>query len=202
MHLEKSAPKADGQTTRRNFLIGGARLAGASWVLTQLPLIVSISGCARDRASRLEPLRVLTEEEARTTRALASQILPSDELPGAEEAGTLYFIDRALEVDFAGLAVPLRAAISELDNQARAAHSMAFADLDFAQQTELVRGIENAPYFGAARLLVVLGTFSLPERGGNRDGAGWRILGMSHEGFYTPPFGFYDEAAAKGSTPS
>ena len=37
-----------------------------------------------------------TPEEAVEVEAIASRIIPSDETPGAKEAGVVYFIDRAL----------------------------------------------------------------------------------------------------------
>ena len=42
-------------------------------------------------------LEVLTAEQARQVEAIACQIIPTDDLPGAREAGVVYFIDRALK---------------------------------------------------------------------------------------------------------
>src|SRR5436305_8588133 len=39
---------------------------------------------------------VLTPAQALEISAIASQIIPSDDSPGAREAGVIYFIDRAL----------------------------------------------------------------------------------------------------------
>ena len=37
-----------------------------------------------------------TPEEAAEVEAIAARIIPTDETPGAREAGVIYFIDRAL----------------------------------------------------------------------------------------------------------
>ena len=42
------------------------------------------------------PIAHLSAEEARDLEAVAAQIIPSDETPGAREAGVIYFIDAAL----------------------------------------------------------------------------------------------------------
>jgi hypothetical protein len=66
-----------------------------------------------------------------------------------------------------------------------------------------MREIETTPFFATARTLVVIGTFADPSYGGNRDGAGWTIIGIEHGASYTAPFGWYDAAlltdAAKGA---
>jgi hypothetical protein len=34
--------------------------------------------------------------------------------------------------------------------------------------------------------------FSMPAYGGNRNGAGWRLLGFQDMHVFQPPFGYYD----------
>jgi hypothetical protein len=46
--------------------------------------------------------------------------------------------------------------------------------------------------------MVVFGAFAAPARGGNRDKAGWAMLGYDDRMAWQPPFGFYDAQAAQG----
>jgi gluconate 2-dehydrogenase gamma chain len=128
-------------------------------------------------------------------RAFAAQILPSDdEVPGAEEAGAVHFVDRALGLPlFSDKAALIRSGLADLDARARAFDaSGGFASLSAAQQIAIMQRIESEPFFAAARALVVIGTLADPSYGGNRGGAGWTMIGMQHEPSYSAPFGWYD----------
>src|SRR5882672_1763872 len=51
----------------------------------------------------------LTAADAADIEAVAAQIIPTDDSPGAREAGVVYFIDRALGTFFSQLASDYRA---------------------------------------------------------------------------------------------
>jgi gluconate 2-dehydrogenase gamma chain len=76
-----------------------------------------------------------------------------------------------------------------------AAAGASFATLTPAQQDELLREIEQTPFFQSVRFDTLIGTFALPSWGGNRDFAGWRMLGVEHQPFFQAPFGYYDANA-------
>jgi gluconate 2-dehydrogenase gamma chain len=191
---------------RRAFLADSTRAVTAGWLAVQLPLLAALTGCARDDARRGEALAHLTSAEARTMRAFATQIIPSDDgTPGADEAGVVHFVDRAVGMPFFADAVPLlRTGLADLDAHAQKKGGRnGFASLTSKQQMALMRDIETTPFFATARTLVVIGTFADPSYGGNRGGAGWAMIGIKHEASYTAPFGWYDAAmltdAAKGA---
>ena len=50
----------------------------------------------------------------------------------------------------------------------------------------------GTPFFRSLRLLTVLCLFASPDYGGNRDGAGWKLLGFVDQHAFEPPFGYYD----------
>ncbi len=127
-------------------------------------------------------------------RAFAARIIPSDQsLPGADEAGAVHFIDRALGKPFFADSVPVvRAGLADLDARARALGEHDFASLSPGRQVAIMRQVEGTPFFAAARMLVVVGTFADSAYGGNRNGAGWTILGIEHHPTYASPFGWYD----------
>ena len=135
-------------------------------------------------------------------RAFAAQIIPSDKsLPGADEAGAVHFIDRAFGNPFFADVVPVvRAGLADLDARARALGERDFASVSPGRQEAILRQVERTPFFLAARMLVVIGTFADSTYGGNRGGAGWAIVGFEHQPTYASPFGWYDaqdEASAK-----
>lgn len=188
------------ERTRRDFLAGASRAAGAGWLAWQLPWIASLASCAREDARRAEPFTTLTPAEGAAMRALAAQIIPSeDDAPGAEEAGAVYFVDRALRHPyFVDRGALIRAGLANLDARARTVDERAtgFASLGSAEQRQLVRQIARDPFFAAARMLVVVGVLADPSYGGNRDHAGWKLLGIDHQPAYVPPFGWYDAQRA------
>jgi len=150
-----------------------------------------LAGCARETTH----FERLSSAEARAMRAFAAQIVPSEpDSPGADEAGAVYFVDRALGEPFFADVVPVvRAGLAQLD--ARAAHAGAlhgFASLSDADQREIMQKVEGGPFFAAARTLVLIGTFADPSHGGNRDAVGMRIVGMEHRPSYATPYGWYD----------
>ena len=187
--------------TRRDFLADSTRTATAGWLALQLPWIAGLASCARDDALKGAGLTALTPAEARAMRAFAARIIPSDDgTPGAEEAGAVYFVDRAFGVPFFAESVPLiRAGLADLDARARAAEHKDFASLAVAQQAAIMRQIEREPFFAAARLLVVIGTLADPSHGGNRNRVGWAMVKMEHRPSYVAPYGWYDAQSTNGS---
>jgi gluconate 2-dehydrogenase gamma chain len=183
------------QCTRRAFLVDVGRAATATWLSLQLPTLAALEGCT----SPVTPYSGLTPAELRAMEAFAAQIIPSVQgAPGAVELGAVQFVDRALGEPFFAAGVPVvRAGLADLDARARAfGERHGFASLDAEQQETLLREIEQGDFFKTARTLVLIGAFGDPSHGGNRDGAGWIMLGMDHRPSYTPPFGYYDARGA------
>ena len=185
--------------SRRDFVVT------AGWLSLQLPWLAAIAACGREDERDGAPFRQLTAAEGRTLRAVAARILPSDDgTPGAEEAGAVRFIDRALGTPYFAPALPvLRAGLAALDARARRLGARrGFAALDPARQVAELRRVEDTPFFETARTLVVTGTFSDPSHGGNANGAGWALVGLEHRASFQPPFGWYDARAGASSTGS
>ena len=185
--------------TRRGFLAESGKAATAGWIALETPWLAALAGCTRDDENRFA---ALTPAEAKAMRAFAAQIIPSDKsLPGADEAGAVHFIDRAFGNPFFADVVPVvRAGLADLDARARALGERDFASVSPGRQEAILRQVERTPFFLAARMLVVVGTFADSAYGGNKRGAGWTIVGLEHEPTYASPFGWYDaheEADAK-----
>jgi len=136
----------------------------------------------------------LSAAEAADVEAVAAQIIPTDDTPGAREAGVVYFIDRALATFLSHLASDYRAQLATFQAAYRERHptALSFASLTSGQQVEYLKGVEQSPFFNTTRLLTLLGMFSLPSYGGNRDGVGWKLIGFEDSHVFYPPFGHYD----------
>jgi hypothetical protein len=187
----------DSQLTRRGFLANSGRLVTAGWLARNISLLTALAGCARDDARKGDGFVSLTAAEAKTMRAFAALIIPSDEsMPGADEAGAVYFVDRAFRMPLFAESVPLiRAGLARLDARARSGGAADFATLPPPYQETIMREVEREPFFAAARTLVVIGTLADSSYGGNRDGAGWTLLGLEHRPSYSAPYGWYDAHA-------
>jgi gluconate 2-dehydrogenase gamma chain len=136
----------------------------------------------------------LNAAEAADVDALTAQIVPTDDTPGAREAGVVYFIDRALATFLAQLAGEYRAHLAEFQTTFRGRHPAAasFAALPSDQQIAYLRTVDTTTFFETTRLLTLLGMFSTPAYGGNRNGTGWKLIGFEDRHAFAPPFGYYD----------
>jgi gluconate 2-dehydrogenase gamma chain len=146
-----------------------------------------------------EVLRAQTREftwfdpaSAAEIRAIAAQIIPADGGPGAEQAGVIFFIDRALagydrdqqELYKRGLAE------TQAKRKEMFPESDSIAGLTGQQQIALLKAIEKTEFFQEVRFHTILGFFGQPM--------GVKFLGVEHAMHYEPPFGYYDAEAARG----
>jgi gluconate 2-dehydrogenase gamma chain len=186
---------------RRAFL-RAAVAASAAWVVVDLGDVEEALAWAGHQAPNGEPkVTVLTRAQADVIDAVASRILPStDGRPGAREAGAVYFIDRSLATFNAAQKKSYADGVNDLNRRAarKWPGTASFAALAPAQQDELLHDIEKTPFFQMARFDTIVGTFALPAWGGNRDYAGWHMLGFEHQPRFQPPFGFYDTDVNRG----
>jgi gluconate 2-dehydrogenase gamma chain len=141
-----------------------------------------------------EKLAFFSSSDASDVEAVAAQIVPTDDSPGAREAGAVYFIDRALSSFFSQLGGDYRSQLSAFQAAFRKQHPEAasFASLSSRQQVEFLKTVDQTPFFNTTRLLTLLGMFSLPSYGGNRGGVGWKLIGFEDAHVFQAPFGYYD----------
>lgn len=199
------------QTARRNFLLQVSGAAGAAWISAQWPSILAAAQHAHSAvASGKGKLEILTAEQARQVEAIACQIIPTDDLPGAREAGVIYFIDRALKT-FAKDTKPLyENGISHLSQLTSAKYpgTKSFADATTEQQSALLVELaekkidedhqrigpgESDDFFQTVRMHTIFGFLADPSAGGNKDYAGWKVIGRDPAFTFSPPYGYYDK---------
>ncbi|MBC8087362.1 MAG: gluconate 2-dehydrogenase subunit 3 family protein [Phycisphaerae bacterium] len=171
--------------------MASGRAATAAVVTFALPGITMLGACA-DRSERFV---LLTAHEAQAVRALAARVLPSDDFgPGAEEAGAVHFIDRALgRPEYADKLRIVRTGLADLDRRANAVHlQKTFASLSENEQDQIILQVEGHEFFATARALVIVGVMADPRYGGNRNHIGWATMDIQHRAVFTAPFGWYD----------
>jgi gluconate 2-dehydrogenase gamma chain len=199
--------------SRREFLLQSAVGAGSVWLAAGWPEVLAAQQHAHQTMRAVDAgapakLEFLTPAQAADVEAIASLIIPTTDTPGAREAGVVYFIDRALRTFAADQQKPFADVLALVDGKRKELFPAAadFASLTAAQQTYILTAIEKTPAFDKLRFFTVAGFFGNPEDGGNRDMAGWKLIGFDNAPTHTPPFGYYDaqyldeqNAARKGS---
>ena len=137
--------------------------------------------------------RFLTVDEAKTLAAACDQIIPPDEAPGAEWAGVVNYIDRQLCGPLRQLRESYRWGIAAVNKSSRLLYGSDFAVLPNTKQFELLTKMEEgqAPqeawqkissteFFGLLVDHTMQGFYGDPRHGGNRGGAGWKVVGLAY----------------------
>jgi len=132
-------------------------------------------------------------EEAETVEALAARIVPGDPGdPGAREAGVLTYLDRALTGPYARWQGAYREGVRLVNAHIWHAYGKKrFYELDEADKDAVISALENggitdfgaegsggASFFTMIWAHTIEGMLSDPAYGGNKDAAGWRLVGF------------------------
>jgi gluconate 2-dehydrogenase gamma chain len=184
---------------RRAFLIGAVVGAGtAAGLVTDAAAQgntqekTSVDVAEQPRASSIGDQRgaFFNSEDAQTVAAFAERLMPGDPgKPGARDAGVLNYIDLALAGAYADQQDFYRRGLASLDAYCRATHNAPFVKLDAARQDAAIKAIEDnkatgftwpsaAAFFNTLRTHTMEGMFADPVYGGNKDFAGWRLVGF------------------------
>ncbi len=114
--------------------------------------------------------KYFNHETAAEIEAIAAQIIPTDETPGAREAGVIYFIDHALSTFDEESQDHYKTGLA--DSQAKRAAmfpgSTSIAALNPEQQLALVKSIDGTPFFETVRTHTIIGFLNSPDEGGMR----------------------------------
>jgi hypothetical protein len=134
----------------------------------------------------------LTPDQSALLEAIVERIIPSDASgPGGKEAGAAAYIERSLRGGLAGglgAAAPLYAAgLPAVDAYAASAYGGSFTSLSLDKQDAVLADLaagkatgftpDSATFFAALREHTVQGMFSDPIYGGNKNFAGWDLIG-------------------------
>jgi hypothetical protein len=179
------------EVSRRRF-IGMLGLAGASGVTGPLG---SMAAAPPDEG--LAPgMKVLTARQAATLEAIAEQIIPADSDPGARQTGAVNYIDAVL-AGYQSEKAPLYAAgLQGTDETSQLLFGHNFVDLEFDQQTAVLKAMEegSAPgetwkafssqeFFAAVWNHILEDFYGPSKQGGANKFASWKMVGFpEHSG--------------------
>jgi gluconate 2-dehydrogenase gamma chain len=189
-------------TSRRLFLLKSLTGISSTWLALRLPEIVGAQEHAHHAARSPAPVgfEFFTPDQAAEIEAIAAQIIPTDDTPGAREARVIYFIDRALTTFDKDKQSRYVKGLQELQSKQKKMFpkSAKFSELSPQQQIALLKKIEKTDFFDIVRVHTVMGYFADPEYGGNFNQAGWKLIGFQDQFNFKPPFGFYDRDYKEG----
>jgi gluconate 2-dehydrogenase gamma chain len=139
------------------------------------------------------PWRVLSVEEARTLAAVVDQLIPPDQDPGATWAGVVNYIDLQLAGHYRKHRETYRKGIAGVDETSRALAGNKFVDVPDEKQIAVLKALESghAPgdtwnrlpprqFFTLVLTHTMQGFYGDPRHGGNREGVGWKMLGLAY----------------------
>jgi gluconate 2-dehydrogenase gamma chain len=172
-----SAAKMD----RRDFVKSIA--ASGTVAMTAWSGLAEISSASES----LQTYKVLTAPQAATVGAIAEQLVPADDYPGAKEAGVVQFIDSKLAGPYGKFYVDrYEAGLATVDKVSHQLTGDIFASLGSEQQVKVLKaleaGIEGDPsareFFRLITEHTFEGYYGDPEHGANRNGESWKMLGF------------------------
>ncbi len=198
--------------SRRRFLSHGISGLSSAWITAHWPAVLSAADHAHRAAQSATPpkFEFFSPEQAAEIDAIAARIIPTDDTPGAREAGVVYFIDRALTTFASDDQKTYKEGLPELQARVRELFPAVerFSAATPEQQDEVLRSLDDhAPvparpfrprpaaqsFFETLRQHTIAGFLIDPDAGGNRDGVGWKVIGREREHMFQPPFGYYDK---------
>jgi gluconate 2-dehydrogenase gamma chain len=189
----------DSPPSRRSFLATSVATLVSTWIAADWPAIAQAGESAlraREsvRVGGVANLAVFTDAQVTELESMVAQIIPSDETPGAREAGVVYFIDRCVASFASASRGQYLQGFEDLQKKTLAMFpgSSKFSALNSAQQIQLLKDIETTPFFKTVRDHTVMGMFASPQHGGNYHKAGWKLIGFDDTLNFMPPFGDYD----------
>ena len=130
------------------------------------------------------------DEDAATVAAFTERLMPgAPGMAGARDTGVLNYIDLALAGAYADLQDFYRRGLAALDAFCGKAHNARFTALDAARQDAVITALEQGKateftwpsaqaFFNTVRRHTMEGMFADPVYGGNKDFAGWRLVGF------------------------
>ncbi len=175
-------------------MIGSASGVGAAWLAAHHAEILEARDYVDSAAGQRRDFAFFTDEQAVEVEAMAAQIIPTDETPGAKEARVVAFIDRALATFESDRQEAYKEGLKELASKTQDMYpgKGPFSALKEKQQIQLLTAIEDTDFFNLVRTHTVTGFFASPVHGGNYGKAGWELIGYDDALDHTPPFGYYD----------
>src|SRR5712692_826334 len=202
----------DNSLSRRRFLAHGITGLSSAWIAAHWPAVLAAADHAHRAAqsATLPKFEFFSPEQATEIDAIAARIIPTDDMPGAREAGVVYFIDRALTTFASDDQKTYREGLPALQERAKeifpdipkfsaATPEQQDAILHSFDEPAEARGRAFRPrasakdFFETLRVHTVVAFLLDPDSGGDANGIGWKVIGREREHMFQPPFGYYDK---------
>jgi hypothetical protein len=178
--------------SRRKFLIQSMTGVSATWLAASWPQIAAAAETTWGQSGAWTSYAFFTPAQGAEVEAMAAQIFPTTDTPGAREAQAIIFIDTALTTFAKGQQAVVTAGLDDLKTRVAAQGATTLAGLGQQQQIALLTAIQATPFFRAIRDLTVMGMFAAPQHGGNFNKVGWKLIGFDDSLNFHTPFGSYD----------
>ena len=150
----------DADNTRRRFLLSSALGLSSAWLALRWPAIVAAQQHAQrsGKSGQSASFEFFAPQDALEIEAVAAQIIPSDDAPGAREARVIYFIDRALMTFDVDKQLAYTQGLEDLQQKTLELFPVAdgFSSRSSAQQIQLLTGIEHSGFFELVRLHTII----------------------------------------------
>ena len=140
--------------------------------------------------------RYLSDKEGMLLDALAEQIIPTDDYPGAKEARVVHFIDKQLVSYYKKHQDDYRVNLLKIQAACHQLHSQAFEDLEWDDQTAFLEevekgklvtdnwtGKEQRDFFRMFVDHCMQGFYGSPRHGGNHKYVSYRMLDLPYPDF-------------------
>jgi gluconate 2-dehydrogenase gamma chain len=198
---------------RRAFLVGTAIGAGAAASAALVPEALAKDHPQHHAAAQataatdntavpimgVRHCAFFNEDEARTVAAFTERLMPgAPGAAGATDADVLNYIDLALSGAYDDQQYFYRCGLAQLDAHCTQAYGKEFRRLEAAQQDETIAALQQGKvaefvwptaqaFFATLRVHTMEGMFADPVYGGNKDFAGWRLVGFpGAQAIFTP----------------
>lgn len=168
---------------RREFIKHCAALYGS---------LLFLPACQRRSGGKVS-YRSFSEEQAECIAAICEQIIPTDEYPGAIEAGVVNYIDKLLYQRLPELKERYAAGIRALNACCAEKWGEVFARLEWQHQTHVLQEMETGKlpecywqevnqggFFWMVRNHTMQGFYGPPHHGGNKDYVSYRMMKLDY----------------------
>jgi gluconate 2-dehydrogenase gamma chain len=184
---EERNDMSEHETNRREFLVRALVGTGA---IAGVELVPGASAQDAPHPPADHHGAFFNHDDAATVAAFCERLMPgAPGKAGAHEAGVLNYIDLALAGAYADLQDFYRRGLAQLDTHCRKTYNQPFVRLDGARQDEVIRAMEEGKateftwptaqdFFNTLRTHTMEGMFGDPIYGGNKDLAGWKLVGF------------------------
>jgi gluconate 2-dehydrogenase gamma chain len=137
--------------------------------------------------------RFFTMDEGQTVSAICERIIPTDQDPGAREAGVVNYIDLQLMGPYKRHRATYRRGIKGVEQTSLKMFGNRFTELSPERQDEVLKeleqggaageawqGLSSKDFFSLILSHTMQGFYGDPRHGGNRGRVSWKMLGLPY----------------------